>query len=438
MSRTLQKNMARASRELELLVRRAAREGELDVSEIIDAYVQLRPSGHPHLDNPRKISIETLSDTLRRLPVMFTEVDEVRLVQDLSGFEHRPIPSAGWPSGLSDDGAVLIELGDGLHSLMGFAATVCALAVEWSKIDLLIAHHASGDDELPVDGDNVDEDTLDPPSDAPMIPDLAELAFDLGVTEKELVDASAATQGVLFELIGRSVELPQLRIHADLDAEELERRGAAVGRQIGEVLAEAGLAGRPIHLWIGSDVITDCLSPYGRELREPLLQWARNHTDHLGIDLRSMPPLVDESRVYAIMRDFFRQDARVVEERRAADQTVGIQRFAIDGVHFDVIDLRRIEPHLTDARIVEWELEGAPIVLRIDRSRALDEGALLDELLETVGPSLASVTVLLNGTLLQASSPEAILLPHLMIGWAGEEKVSLPGSRALDPEHFAG
>ncbi len=448
-SRSLQKTIARASAELSLLVRRAAREGELEIAEIIDAYVQLQPSGHPHLENPRKISIETLSDTLQRLPVHFTEVDEVRLVRSLSGFEHRPIPGSGWPAGLSEDGALLIELADGVHSLMGFAATICALAVEWSKIDALVGHEdVPPEDDLFAEWESdgteeqhdagLEDSDAEPAPDEPSIPDLSELAFNLGITEKELVDASAATRGVLFELLGRPVELPLLRIHADLAAEEVERQGGAVGRQMGEVIAEAGLSGRPIHLWIGGEVVTDCLSPYGRELREPLVSWARQNPDALGVDLGPLPSLVDESRVYAIMRDFFRRDERVLEERRAADQTVGIQRFAIDGVRFDLVDLQRIEPHLTDARIVEWELEGAPILLRVERSKGIDEGALLDELLETIGPSLASVTVLLQGTLLQAASPDAIVLPHLMLRWVGEEKVSLPGVRALDPEHFMG
>ncbi|MEM6731604.1 MAG: hypothetical protein AAF658_08610, partial [Myxococcota bacterium] len=150
------------------------------------------------------------------------------------------------------------------------------------------------------------------------------------------------------------------------------------------------------------------------------------------------PELVDESRIYSIMRDFFRTDARVLDERRAADGTVGIQRYRVDDLHFDVIDLQRVEAHLTDARIMEWELDGAPILLRIDRSKRFGEGALLDELLDTIGPTLVTVTVLLQGTLLQATNPDAILLPHLMLGWAGESKVSLPGVRALEPEHFMG
>ncbi|MEM6731633.1 MAG: hypothetical protein AAF658_08760, partial [Myxococcota bacterium] len=295
--------IARASQELELMVRRAARVGELDIADIIDAYVLLEPSGHLHLQNPRKVSVETLTDTLRRLPVMFTEVAEVRLVPNLDGFECRAIPGAGWRAGLSNDGVLLIELTDGLHSLMGFASTICALAIEWSKINTLVQSDVepptdfepeSADDAMAAAGIEVPEAEGEDAAPAeetveadPSLRDLADLAFDLGVTEEQLVDASAQTRGVLFELFGRPVTLPIIRIHADLAVEELDRRGARIGRQIGEILAEAGLATRPVHLWLGGEVITDCLSPYGRELRDPLVSWAREHSESLGLDLHA-------------------------------------------------------------------------------------------------------------------------------------------------------
>lgn len=433
--------IARASEELEVLIRRAARIGELNIGELIDAYVRLRPSGHSHLENPRKISLETLSDALRRLPVVFTEVDEVRLVTHLDGFDTRSVPGAGWRAGLMNDGALVIELADGTNSLLGFAATVCAIAVEWTKIEQLLDRSEpeqylpeSPEEALAAAGIEADEG--DEAVEA--IPDLAEIAFELGVEEHDLLNASARCRGVLFELLDRPVSFPRIRIHADLAPEEAEGRGHQLGRALGEAVAELGFRDRPVHLWIGHDVITDCLSPYARELREPLVSWARGNPDSVGSDLHELQSLLDESNIYAIMRDFFSFDRRVLDERRVADATVGIQRQQIGDLRFEILDLQRIEAPLIDARIVEWELEESPILLRVDRPHNVDERTFMDELLGALGSTILSITILLHGTLLQPATPSAVILPHLLLRWGGEHKLSLPGARALEPDDFMG
>ncbi|MEO1170528.1 MAG: hypothetical protein AAFX94_00520 [Myxococcota bacterium] len=435
----LRRTIANASEELEVLIRRAARVGELDVGELIDAYVRLQPSGHTHLGNPRKVSLDTLSETLKRLPVVFTEVDEVRLVTDLDGFDVQPIPGAGWRAGLMSDGALLLELAHGTNSLLGFAATVCALAVEWTKIEHLLGEREEFAPESPEEA--LAAAGIDPSEEEPTaepIADLAEIAFELGVEEHDLVNASARCRGVLFELLDRPLTFPRIRVHADLATEEADGRGRRLGRALGEAIVELGFKDQPVHLWVGHDVVTDCLSPYARELREPLVTWARRNPDAVGADLHQLQSLLDESTVYAIMRDFFRADSRVLDERRVADATVGIQRHRIGELNFEVLDLQRIEAALIDARILEWELDEASVLLRVDRPDNVDERAFMDELLEAFGASLVSITTLLHGTLLQPSSPSAVILPHLLLRWSGEHKLSLPGARALEADHFMG
>ncbi|MEL7305917.1 MAG: hypothetical protein AAGJ56_08805 [Myxococcota bacterium] len=493
MQSRLQSAVARASEEFVISLRRALRRGELDISELLDCYVDLEPSGHRHLGNPRKVSLETLSDVLRRLPALFTHVHEVRLVLDLGGFEVEPLPGSGSRSGVMPDGSLLIEMPHGASSVVSFVSSVCALTVEWGKIQSILGSRprsatadyapesaaeavaAAGIDgatperELPPQDAEVDLDAehgvdrdpvvdaeatavtsthvasgADPGDDggteaaAHPVADVSELAFELGVDERALMNASAATRGVLYELLSEPVSLPRIRTHADLDHAEYERRGTELGRRLAESLVAQGLQGRPIHIWLGSDVLTDCLSPYARELREALLTWARSHPDRLGSDLSHLPQLVDESTVYAVMRDFFRNHPEVENERREADATVGIIQQRIDTVSYEWIDLRRIESSVFDARILHWQIDDDAIMLRIAPPAGGHAGAMLQALLQELTPELRSITALLEGTLLQASSPAAIVLPQLLIEWAGERKVNLPGVRRLAPEDFMG
>lgn len=467
MQSRLQSAVARASEEFVVSLRRALRRGELDIAELLDCYVDLEPSGHRHLGNPRKVSLETLSDVLRRLPALFTHVHEVRLVQDLEGFEVEPLPGTGWRSGVMPDGSLLIEMPHGASSVVSLVASVCALTVEWGKIQSILGTRprSATEDYAPesaaqavaaagVGEDDWDlqssaqassggaepepaRDEVDPAASHP-IADVSELAFELGVDERSLMNASASTRGVLYELLNEPVSLPRIRTHADLDHAEYERRGAELGRRLGESLSAQGMRGRPTHVWLGNNVLSDCLSPYARELREALLTWARSHPDRLGSELSSLPQLVDESTVYAVMRDFFRNHPEVEDERREADATVGITRQRIDTLSYEWIDLRRVEASVFDARILHWRIDDDAIMLRIAPPADVHPGAMFQALLQELAPELRSVTALLEGTLLQASSPAAIVLPQLLIEWAGERKVSLPGVRKLAPEDFMG
>ena len=47
--------IASSAQELEILVARAVRHGRLDVEELLDSYVRLKPGGHEHIDNMRRV-----------------------------------------------------------------------------------------------------------------------------------------------------------------------------------------------------------------------------------------------------------------------------------------------------------------------------------------------------------------------------------------------
>lgn len=466
---------AEATREFCVLVRRAAKRGELDVGALIDSYMALAPAGHPHLDEPRKIALATLVDAIQSLPRGFLDHQDVRLVPDLSRYDLRRIPSQGPAAGVLEDGTLLIEARNGMSSLLSFSATVCALAVEWSKIRTLLAHWSDpeetpeedpeaslhenyDDDHAPNPNEAVEDDTEH--GSAPAIPasvgdeaaaifddeiadfaspvEIGTLAFELGIDERDFLDASSKTHGTFHELIERELRLPSLRMHADLSPRIAAKRGSARARYVHDQLVEAGFGERPVHLWIGDSVVTDCLSPYPRDLREPLLHWASTGPEQLGNDLRVDDDLVDEATLYALMRDFLTVDALLHDERAAAEGSVGIERCGRGSGALEMIDLDRIDPTAIDARLVEWHSASGAVLLRIPRP--VDDGAeeQIRAMLDAFGSQLESITLTLEGSFIQHHGVDTVLLPRLLLGWEGEEKITSPLPGALRAEEFMG
>jgi len=262
------------------------------------------------------------------------------------------------------------------------------------------------------------------------------VAFALGVDETGLLQADEAAGGALLPLVTSATRLPEVHIHAGLTADAVRERAAMRSERFLGRLAEMGLIRRPIHLWIGSSVLTDCVSPYTRDLRQALSRWAESNPLLLGDDLGSsaIPPGEDLS--YALAHDFLRTDQNLGRERAEANRQVGIQRYEDDGVELEVIDLGRLDPGVVDARLSFRELDSpAPVILRIDLDLEDDEAAGLKSLLVPLAPQIRSVSVLLDGTALSGEIG-AIILPHLLVDWAGEEKLTIPGAVPLSPEEI--
>ncbi len=459
---------AASALELEVLVLRAARLGRLDPYDLLEAYAQLEPSSHPELKNPRKLDLAAVVTALGGLPAAFVGAPRVMLVPRLDAFSHEPLPSPGARAGRLGDGTLLCEARFGKLSLMGVAAALCALTHELDKARNLLpmADEEAGADEgelgafepeetlVQIGGHRAraeqapDDDTDEPLEEMDELEgtdeaedlapprDLSVIAFTLGVDEAQLRAADAETGGALVEILTTDWELPEVLLHADLDESAQKKRAEHRQGRIVARLAEMGLAGRPLHVWVGPPALTDCLSPYSRELRQPMLSWAEAHPELVGEDVVLDTSALGEDLLYALTADFLATDGRLTDERLEADRSVGIQRYEIDGLPFELIDLGRVDASVIDARLTRWQVgDPAPVCLRLGPDLE-DAGGGLATLLATLRDSLASVTVVLEATALEAP-PGVVLVPDVMLTWAGEHAVAVPGANRGEEAELA-
>jgi hypothetical protein len=456
--------IAQSAQELETLVARAARRGRIDIEELLAPYRRLRPGNHPHLADERRVDLDAMVSSLAALPPGFLDASELLVVPRLEPYDHEPLDSGMLPAGLLADGTLLIEASFSHVSLVNLAAPLCALAHEVEKAQSLLAGAgliaASSEPAAPGDtevdgpshlfGDAAPEPGAAPDlelavaeptevnGDAQVAATLARIAFALGVDQTALEAADDSTDGRLLRLLLRQAELPAFWVHADLAPDATARRVVDHHGHILNRLAEMGLMDRPAHLWLGGGVISECLSPYVRDLRQVLVTWARENPGLCGDDITLQEP-AGEDLLYALAHDFLLTDPHLERERETADRTVGIQRYPDATVPFEIIDLGRLEPGACDARLPPWPplAAPAPILLRVTPDLEDTEGSGVSALLHALAPQLKSVTLVLEGTAV-AGGPGTIVLPQIAVRWAGEHKVFIPNTAPLAADSFLG
>ena len=441
------------AREFDVLVARSIRRGRLDVGELLDAYGQLQPGGHPLIGERRCVDLEAMVAALTSLPRVLLDCHGIMVVTDLNGFDHTPVQSSVVPAGYLGDGTLLLEASLGYVSLMNIVAPMCLLAHELNKghellakaglvtvdsfaiekMDLFDAPSSEKEEkeEEEKEEDEGKEDEFDD-QDQVAAAALARIAFALGVDQGRLEQADDATNGNLVRLLLAEVGLPEILLHHELTTAAISRKTRGRADTLLNTLAEMGLANRRLHLWIGDGVISDCLSPYTRDLRDVLIAWGGANPQSLGGDLLSLDDTVSEDGLYALAHDFLRTDPALHRERAEAERTVGLIRCAVGESRYEIVDLGRVDPRVCDARLSAWHIsQPAPVIVRMGLD-VEDTGASgLRHLLTTLSGSIASVTLVLDGTTL-SGEPGTVLLPQLMVNWAGEEKLFLPSLQPLE------
>jgi len=434
--------IARAAQEFDALVSRAARRGVLEVDDLIDAYTALAPAAHPLLAEPRQLDLQALVNALAALPAEFITAPRVCVVPRLERFAGTPVAASSARAAKLDDGTLLIEGRLGHLSLLALAGPLCVLRHETAKAHALMDDLVATQQERLAQQSTTrnDNDRASGPGEQTAVLELslAQVAFALGVDELSWLAAETATNGALSTALAPDWRLPEIALHADFGATARRREAHTAYERVFLLLAEMGLVGRPLHLWIGPGAITDCVSPYTRELREVITTWARQHPEALGDDLVLGDDAPGEDTVYALAQELLAAEPRLDDERRAAERTVGILREGVDGFDFDIIDLGRLDAGLCDARLPRWQVqEPAPVLIRIAASLDDASDGGLAALLAPIAARLRSITLALDGSA-RGAPDGALFLPDVLVRWAGEHLLAVPAANRVQPGDFAG
>ncbi len=395
--------------EFDVLIKRAARTGQVPLDTLTDTYIAL----HPELpDGTQSLDLARLCSALAALPEGLCEASRLLLVPDINGFSHTPARGGTFVCGRMADGTWLGDLSAGYADLVRWLSCLCEIRRGQRQATRLLA--AQPDPET----DNA----------------LGHLAFAWGCDEVTLQNAIGSCGPALLSLLQAGANLPIIVVHAASNPSIRARQHARDAGRAVQAVAEMGLIDRPLHLWLGEGRISDCLSPYSRELKDALWRWAQTHPQHVGPDIPSQP---SDDALYAICDDFMAHDPRLVGEKEDAERTVGIYQHAVADLRVEMIDLGRTDPTLCDPRLPAFRLHApAPVLIRVDAPDSQLLAAALEAFIHTLGHRLASITIVLP-TQAPAAMAGEIILPRFAVNWAGGQKLPLLND-ALSPQDFIG
>ena len=394
--------------EFDALLTRAMRQGTLDPTELVDTYQKLQLSPPEPAEQIRR-----LASHLQSLPADLFACEEVTVVHQLEGLPYAPLPSRSSPfqsAWQETDEHLLVEMNFGKVSLVHFATHLCALA----------EYYLQTLETFGAPGQFAHREGLSHEA----------MAQELQLPTDELDALFEATHQLLPRLLVGELTFPELHIHASLNPENLNHAIHQAALGLLQTLAESGFTKRPLHLWIGNDLPVHHLSPYSRDLNEQLHSWAQQNPERLGPDIPH-PASSDPDVLYAVALDFLNSDATLQQERHQANREAGIQHLTLLNQPCEVVDLSQLDHGATDARLSrQAPTSPCPVLIRLPHLLEDSEGQLLRTLTQKLGPALHGVTLAMPGSHL-GHPPGSLLLPDLVLRWAGHRKTPLPIRSAL-------
>lgn len=379
--------------ELSVLIRRGVRRGVVDLDDILDTFILLFKLPHPKSDN-----------ALQNLPI--AAIFEAWVAFPLEEHPNIQIVAAHTNEQQDEDATVV----DNYHA-QTFTITPSFSTLVETFVQLLFLKYARATVEHVQQTKNL------APSDVLTL--FSDQTF-----------APAHVEQLCAWLLGPAALRRVFVENAFFERADSPTEGAVA--QLLAHIAEQGLLQRPLHLFFGPPIFTWCLSPYVRDLREPIIQWARDFQTSVASDLHDLPDVIHEDLLYALAHDFNAIDPRLRDERHRADRTVGIFRFPLGVQLVDVIDCGRIDKKAIDVRIPWQKFHAAPpVFIRLSITGGASE--LITQLLSLTSDHIRGLTLVYDGH----TSDEDLhgVLPPYAIDSAGRI-LDIPGTSSLRLEEL--
>jgi CRP-like cAMP-binding protein len=423
------------ARMLTLLDRR-----EFLLSQLIDAYRDLAPALHPHLESDR-IDTGALNYAVNRLPAGVTRTNFYYLTGDLpplysdpdSKFEavrSRARRRSAWEC---MPGKLLILLRDGISDVTDFLTCLSLYAIEARKI----RHRLRNSDVLRELKELVERP--DPARAAKLLD-----VLDLSAEERAGLEA-LWPDDLIVRLRDILLHHEDVALECDSRIDNYNSRASEVW--VSQIRSEAATLvdledpNLEVHI-ISSNThsVANCLSPYLAAHAEEILAWGRKHRPDLAGEASPERPWGRGWRnsrdlLYVTARDYLEQ---VPGARQAYDEAekragrVHLSSTAFTGIEVDLFDLSRVLPDQADPALGVQRPKHPALIINVDYAFGQQAEEILANLLFVFGRRVKSVNVLGKAGGLVGERGD-VLLPRATLLQTNDELYPLPG-QDLSPE----
>ena len=364
------------------------------LSDLVDAYEQLRPALHPGLDSPR-IDTGALAYAVARLPqgvagttfyYLCSTLPELYRQPD-DKFEAVPTRARRRSSWRLIEGKLLCLLRDGISDVSDLLTCLCLYSVEARKIRRRLRS----------------ADTLRSLKQLRDQPD--------GAAATALMDGfplSAEERKGLLGIWPQSwpAELRNLLLHhedigVECDLVALDYNASAAEEWASQVREAASRVvdledpDLEVHI-ISSNThsVSNCLSSYLGRCSEEIMDWGRMNRPELVADSTWTN---ERDLLYVLARELERAQpqarARRIDEERASGHE-RLAETAFTGITVDLIDARQLRPELTDPAVRLLRPQRPTLIVNVDYAFGQQAESVLANLLYLFGRRLRSLNVL--------------------------------------------
>ena len=363
--------------------------GDFTVSDLVDAYRDVRPALHPGVDDEH-IDIGALGYAVARLPSTITHTSFIYCCTSLPVLYHEDVLTelvytrarrrAGWQV---LPGKLVTLLRDNLTDPLDLITCLCLYSVEARKIRRRVeradtlATLARAPQEAPAQREALSKANFSDDEREGLLklwPDAARRVHDMVMHHEDI--------GVECDLVAK-----------DYTAVASERWVAQIRAQAAEMV-DIDDDALEVHI-VSSNThsVSNCLSPFLGRRQADILAWGKLH--HPEIDPAQLPN--ERDLLYVLARAYDAAEPAARELRMREERAAGHYRListAFTGIAVDLFDLRRCDPALADPGVKAKAVNAPRLLINVDYAFGQQAERILAGLLYLFGKRVRSLNVL--------------------------------------------
>ncbi len=412
--------ISKAIRDFETYVRHGVINGRIRIYDLLDVFKEIQPSLHPYVSEDNIIDIGALIYSTKRLPNNISSMDTIlvkrRVPENFGRYEGITEVSSDVKRRETyqiSDSEIIMVVREDVSDILDLVTILCSFVIEASKVKakliasgLVEALEEVSPTQVEMPGFTISHDAGLSVARKNQL--FTKLAFELGITEEEIMELDGSWKGKLmtkmFELARHDHDIT-VKVHSSITSANLDNRAREWCQDILDFIQEKGLEGRPVHI-ISSNThsIVNCVSGFVREpeirgaLDEMLVEPENSEILQTGRALAKGQD-TDDLRYY-FLRNYLSQAAKREKEFKEYQAREGIyflpdRRYT--GIPVQLIDVAKLDLDKLDSRIpVDRELieKDKPFLLNFEYAFGAQAEKIIGVLCEEFNERIRSISIM--------------------------------------------
>jgi hypothetical protein len=412
--------ISKAIRDFDIYVRHGVINGRIRVHDLLDLFREIRPSLHHYVADDGIIDVENLIYCTKRLPNNVYSINTILI--------KRSVPeNFGRFEGITEiasdvkrretyqisDNEIIMVTREDVSDILDLVTVLCSFVIEANKVKeklissgLVDALEEISPAQVEMPGFTISHESGLSQSRKNQL--FTKLAFELGISEEEILELDQAWHGKLLNKmyqIAKNDHDISIKIHSSITSATLDNRAREWCRDIDRTLNELGLSDRPIHI-ISSNLhsIVNCVSGFVREKRFDA-ELTRLVEDPKNAELLEEAELLEGGRKsdnlkYSMLRAYISADPRhkkLLEEYQRSEGIYYLADRHYTGIPAQILDTGKLDLEKLDARIrvdLEHVQREKPVIVNFEYAFGLQAEKIMGALGEQFKKRIRSISIM--------------------------------------------